>query len=74
MPYLQVYMTIDTKILISQRTVTDIVTFFGDIGGLAGFLLACIGLLIGPFPAKLFSMSKAKKFFLVQLQKKVEQR
>lgn len=72
--YVQVMINIDTKVQISQRTVNDIVTLFGDIGGFSGFLMTCLSLLIGTFPAKLFDISKAEELFYTQgLEREAEQ-
>ena len=43
-------------------------TFFGDVGGFSGFLLAAIGLLIGSIPGKLFEIGKAEDLFRANLQ------
>ena len=58
-----VQISLDTEILIAERVVKDAVTLFGDIGGLSGFFVALIGLLVGSIPRKLFTMSATKALF-----------
>ena len=56
---IELIINIDPEIQISERTVNDIVTLFGDIGGFQSIILGLIGLLVGSFPSKLFDINKA---------------
>ena len=40
MPYMSMFITINSEIQISERVVKDAVTLFGDIGGFQSFFLA----------------------------------
>ena len=54
---------------IAERVVKDAVTLFGDIGGISGFFLALLGLLVGSIPSKLFALDSAANLFKVNLGK-----
>ena len=60
----------DTEIDIAERIVKDAVTLFGDIGGVSGFFLALLGLLVGSIPSKLFAIDSASTLFRVNLKSK----
>ena len=72
-PYLSIYVTLDTEISIAERTVKDAVTLFGDIGGISGFFLTILGLLVGSIPSKLFALESASSLFKVNLHGKSSQ-
>lgn len=57
---------------VAHRTVKDTVTYFGDIGGYSGFLLAFFSIFVGSIPKRLFEMNKAQRLFRVntEMQKK----
>ena len=64
-----IFFELDHEIVISQRTVKDAVTLFGDIGGFSGFLLACLALVVGPIPGKSLEISKAENLFRTKIVK-----
>ena len=53
--------------VLADRVVMDVITLFGDIGGLAGFFMTILGLMVGSYPGILFSISKAEELFRVNL-------
>ena len=58
-------MSIDTEIDIAERVVKDAATLFGDIGGISGFFLTIMGLLVGSIPNKLFLLSSVSDLFKI---------
>ena len=58
----------DTEVDIAERVVTDFVTLFADIGGVSGFFLAFLSLLVGSIPSKLFALDSTSNLFKVNLK------
>lgn len=61
--FVEISITLDTKIDIAQRVVKDAIALFGDIGGFSGFFLTLLGIFVGSIPSKLFAMNSASSLF-----------
>lgn len=58
-----IYIRADKFYNFYQRKTSDILTLFGDIGGLKEFFLFCGSLLIGQFVQKLFRSSIVRRIY-----------
>lgn len=56
-------MVMDTKINVGKRTVKDVLTLFGDIGGFSSLILTLFSLFIGQIPTKLLRVRRTEDFF-----------